>query len=49
MRHEVNADSSLIVLVKAVVDEPMDDGGLAHRLISEENYLILEFSYSTVL
>ena len=46
MRHEVDADSRLIVLIEGVVDEAVDDRGLTHGLVPQEDDLVFEFGHA---
>ena len=46
VRHEVDADSRLIVLIEGVVDEAVDDRGLTHGLVPQEDDLVFEFGHA---
>ena len=41
LRHEIDTDGRLVRVIERIVDESVDDTGLADRLVAEEHNLVL--------
>ena len=48
VRHEVNSNSRLVVVIERVIDEPVNNGCFPDGLVPKKDYLVLELGVAAI-